>query len=73
MYRDALSETTMLSARSVRHAEALLDELEQAVRQGDAPRVNSLGHTLRAIAEGVAGNAVYAGILSFAHHFPFGS
>lgn len=73
MYRRALHESTALSERTARHAGSLLDDLERAVDNGDATRVDSLGQTLRAIAEGAAASAVFAGIVAFAEHFSFGS
>ncbi len=65
-YREALTDATPLSPRSTRHAEALLAELEDAARVGDSTRVEGLGQTLRAIAEGVAGNAAFETLVKLA-------
>lgn len=73
MYRRGLHDTRSLPERRERHAESLLDELEDAVEAGDPPRVESLGQSLLAIAEGVVGNAVFAAIVDFGKNFPFGS
>lgn len=73
MYREALNKPTSLSASSVHHARALLDELDDAVSGGDPTTAEGIGRTLRAIAEGVAGNAAFAAVLAAARAFPFGS
>jgi len=73
MYREALHQPASLSAHRVRWAGSLLDQLEHAVDDGDLTRIEGLGRTLRAIAEGVAGNAAFAAILAAARAFSFGS
>lgn len=72
MYRDALDRPTSLSENSVRHAKTLLFDLDDAMSRGDATTAESLGRTLRAIAEGVTGNAAFAAVLAAARAFPFG-
>jgi hypothetical protein len=73
MYRDALDLPSSLSEATIRHTRSLLDDLDDALAKRDPSRVDRLGRTLRAIAEGVAGNAAFAAILAAAKAFPFGS
>ena len=72
MYRDALDRPTGLSESGVRDARKLLDELDDAVSSDDSSSADRIGRTLRAIAEGVAGNAAFAAVLEAARAFPFG-
>jgi hypothetical protein len=66
-YWEALTHAAVLSAADRARAEHLLMRLDEANREGDRERVARLGRALRAIAEGVAGNAAYAVLVAAGH------
>ena len=65
-YWEALTDAALLSAAERAKAEHLLVRIEEANQEGDRERVARLGRALRAIAEGVAGNAAYGALVAAA-------
>lgn len=71
MYRNALDQPAPLSDQRVKEARRLLRELQEAVDEADGTRVEQVGRTLRSIAEGVAGNVVFTGVVAAARALGF--